>query len=108
MRVKRHFQIQPHEFRQVTMCITVFSPKNCKHNNSFTLAKLHLIWKLVGKMIKEFLEPEPIVYTFSKSEAIAICLYSWGLCAKYAEVLKYDTVNTLAPPSLAAEIIFGV
>jgi hypothetical protein len=49
-----------------------------------------------------------MVNTLSKSAAIAICLYSCGLWARYAELLKYDTVNTLAPPSLAAGMIFGV
>lgn len=47
--------------------------------------------------------PGPIQKTFSKSAQIHICLYSCGDWARYALFLKYDTVNTLAPPSLAAE-----
>lgn len=48
--------------------------------------------------------PGPTQKTFSKSAQIHICLYSCGDWARYALFLKYDTVNTLAPPSLAAEI----
>ena len=47
--------------------------------------------------------PPPTVNTFSKSAEIHICLYNWGDWARKAWPLKYETLNTLAPPSEAAE-----
>ena len=49
----------------------------------------------------------PISKTLSNPPRTASCLYSWGLCERYASVSKYFMGNRLVPPSAAAAMIFG-
>mmetsp|Transcript_1244 Transcript_1244/g.2692 ORF Transcript_1244/g.2692 Transcript_1244/m.2692 type:complete len:234 (+) Transcript_1244:3358-4059(+) len=50
----------------------------------------------------------PISNTRSKSAQMAICLYSWGDCARQAGRPLYSRWNTAAPPSDAPAISLGV
>ena len=44
--------------------------------------KPNLTSEVLNLNVVLYFEPEPTVYTRSKSAAIAICLYNWGDCAR--------------------------
>lgn len=85
MIIEGHLQVETDEFGQMAVSVWILGAED--RANSKNLPKTDRNCNIFYVFFFS-------IVTFSKSAAIAICLYNCGLCARYAEPVRQEKIMT--------------